>query len=94
MTPDATLTPTTAIKLDLRTVLGVLLIVVSTTASATGVWYGVKSRLDSQAIEIEMLHKTLGDMQAAQRGIQATQISLDRHLLELTTTLRVKGVVQ
>lgn len=72
----------TEIRLDVKTVVAIVMTVVT----GAGVFYGVKAKLDDQAATIAALRAQITAMQAQQEE--------DGHrLLELTVTLRARGVI-
>jgi uncharacterized protein HemX len=70
------------IKVDLKTVVAIVM----TVATGLGVYYGLKTKLDTQTNTVTELH-------AEVTALKSEQEQAKRAILELTITLKAKGII-
>jgi uncharacterized protein HemX len=70
------------IKVDLKTVVAIVMTVVT----GLGVYYGLKAKLDAQTATVTELHAEVA-------ALKGEQEQAKRAILELTITLKAKGII-
>jgi hypothetical protein len=80
----------TSLRVDLRTMISVLVFV----GSMTALYFGLSAKIDLQSQAIEEQRKQIAVLSAKLDTAEQANRAHERALIELTVTLRTKGVIR